>query len=124
MKNFVSTFRTNIVAVSHMVPLYNYVFLETKQSSKRYKSVAKITSRRARKGFNLKFNPDEHWSEAFYKGLNKLQYTDGMDIVIINRDDTAGFRLDTLTTCKQYTTPVVQGSEVLSTRTDYVNKYP
>ena len=30
----------------------------------------------------------------------------------------------TLTTCKQYTTPVVPGSEVLSTRTDYINKYP
>ena len=27
-------------------------------------------------------------------------------------------------TCKQYTTPVVKGSKVLSTRTDYVNKYP
>ena len=93
-------------------------------SSKRYKSVAKVTSRRARKGFNLKFNPDEHWSGAFYKGLNKLQYTDGLNMVNINRDDATGFRLDTLTTCKQYTTPVVQGSEVLSTRTDYVNKYP
>ena len=95
-----------------------------RQSSKRYKSVAKVTSRRARKGFNLKFNPDEHWSGAFYKGLNKLQYTDGADMVNINRDDATGFRLDTLTTCKQYSTPAIQGSEVLSTRTDYVNKYP
>ena len=95
-----------------------------RQSSKRYKSVAKVTSRRARKGFNLKFNPDKHWSGAFYKGLNKLQYTDGADMVNINRDDATGFRLDTLTTCKQYSTPAIQGSEVLSTRTDYVNKYP
>ena len=93
-------------------------------SSKQYKSVAKIISRRARKGYNLKFNLDEHWSGAFYKGLNKLQYTDGMDMVNINCDDATGFRLDTLTTCKQYTTPVVQGSEVLSTRRDNVNKHP
>ena len=42
----------------------------------------------------------------------------------LNRDDSTGFRLDTLTTCAQYTTPVVQGQEVLTTRTDYVNKHP
>ena len=90
----------------------------------RYKGVAKVTSRRARKGFNLRLNPDEHWSGALYKGLNKLQYVDGRDMVVINRDDSTGFRLDTLTTCKQYTTPVVQGKEILTMRTDYVNKYP
>ena len=66
-----------------------------RESSKRYKSVAKVTSRRARKGFNLKFNPDEHWSGPFYKGLNKLQYSDGTNMVNINRDDATGFRLDT-----------------------------
>ena len=43
---------------------------------------------------------------------------------IVNRDDAAGFKLDTLTTCKQYTTPTVQGKYVLTTHTDYVNKYP
>ena len=43
---------------------------------------------------------------------------------MINRDDSTGFRLDTLATCKQYTTPVVRGKEVLTTRTDYVNKTP
>lgn len=95
-----------------------------RMSAKRYQGLAKVTSRRARKGFSLKFNPDAHWSAAFYKGLNDLQYTDGIDLININRDDATGFRLDTLTTCKQYTTPVVQGHEVLTTRTDYVNKYP
>ena len=45
-------------------------------------------------------------------------------MVNINRDDATGFRLDTLTTCRQYTTPAIQGSEVLSTRTDYVSKHP
>ena len=90
-------------------------------SAKRYRGVAKVTSRRARKGFTLKFNPDAHWSCALYKGLNQLQYTDGKDLFILNRDDATGFRLNTLTTCKQYTTPVVEGKEVLTTRTDYVN---
>ena len=45
-------------------------------------------------------------------------------MVNMNRNDATGFRLDTLTTHKQYSTPDTQGSEVLSTRTDYVNKYP
>jgi len=44
-------------------------------------------------------------------------------MTVINRDDASGFRLDTLTTNKQYATPVVQGHDVLTTRTDYVNKY-
>ncbi len=95
-----------------------------RRSAKRYRGIAKVTSRRARKGFNLKLNPDEHWSAALYKGLSKLQYVDGRDMININRDDSTGFRLDTLATCKQYTTPVVRGKEVLTTRTDYVNKYP
>ena len=72
----------------------------------------------------MKFNPDSHWIGALYKGLNSLQYVDGRDLLNINRDDATGFRLDTLTTCKQYKTPVVQGQEVLTTRTDFVNKYP
>ena len=95
-----------------------------RKSSKRYHGVAKVTSRRARKGFNLRYNPDAHWSSAFYKQLNRLQYSDGKTIVNINRDDAAGFRLDTLTTNKQYTTPTVSGSQVLTTRTDFVNKHP
>ena len=94
------------------------------RSAKRYMGIAKVTSRRARKGFNLKFNPDDHWSAVFYTGLNKLQYIDGRDMININCDDSTGFCLDTLATCKQYTTPVVQGKDVLTTRTDCVNKYP
>ena len=42
----------------------------------------------------------------------------------LNRDDASGFRLDTLSTNKQYASPVVQNKEILTTRTDYVNKYP
>lgn len=95
-----------------------------RRSAKRYRSVAKVTTRRARKGFTLRFNPDNHWSSALYRGLNKLQYVDGQRVVNINRDDAAGYRLDTLTTNKQYATPVVQGKDVVTTRTDYVNRYP
>ena len=95
-----------------------------RRSAKRYRGIAQVTTRRARKGFTLKYNPDAHWSSAFYKGLNKLQYKDGVYAVTLNRDDASGFRLDTLTTCKQHPTPVVRGQETLTTRTDYVNKYP
>ena len=45
-------------------------------------------------------------------------------MTILNRDDAAGFRLDTLTTHHQYSNPVVQGKEILTTYTDYVNPYP
>ena len=93
-------------------------------SSKRYQGVAKVTTRRARKGFALRYNPDSHWSAALYKGLNSIQLQDGEDICNINHDDAAGFRLDTLTTSKQYATPTVRGQDILTTRTDYVNKYP
>ena len=95
-----------------------------RKTSKRYRGLAKVTTRRARKGFCLRFNPDAHWSASFYKGLNQLQYKDGRSILNINRDDACGFRLDTITTCKQYATPVVKGNEVLTTRTDFVNRYP
>ena len=95
-----------------------------RRSAKRYRGLANVTTRRARKCFNLRMNPDAHWSAALYKGLNDLQYVDGRNIVTINRDDASGFRLDTLTTCKQYANPTVVGKDVLTTRTDYVNKHP
>ena len=95
-----------------------------RRSAKRYKGLAKVTTRRARKGFNLKYNPDAHWSSSFYKGLSSIQYVDGTNILNLNRDDATGFRLDTLSTCKQYATPTLQGKEILTTRTDYTNKHP
>ena len=49
-----------------------------------------------------------------------LQYTDGRSIININRDDAAGFRLDTMAT---HRTPMVQGSQTTTTYTDYVNRY-
>ena len=90
-------------------------------SGKRYQGFAKVTSRHARKGFSFKFNPDAHWSAAL---LNQLQYVDGRNLVNINHDGVTGFRLDTLIICKQYTTSVVRGKDVLTTRTNYVNRYP
>ena len=95
-----------------------------RRSSKNYKGIAKVTTRRSRKGFTLKYNPDSHWSAALYKGLNWLQFTDGTDILNINRDDASGFRLDTMVTHSQHSCPMVQGEQVVTTHTDYVNKYP
>ena len=95
-----------------------------RRSSSNYKGVAKVTTRRARKGFELRYNPDKHWSGALYRGLNFIQYTDGSNIVNINRDDASGFRLDTLTTHSKHGTPAVQGEDILTTHTDYVSRYP
>ncbi len=36
-------------------------------SASRYKGVAKVTTRRARKGFTLRYNPDSHWSNSMTK---------------------------------------------------------
>ena len=93
-----------------------------RKSAANYRGLARVTTRRARKGFTLRFNPDSHWSAALYRGLNWLQYHDGHNILNVNRDDASGYRLDTLATRNQYATPVV--GETLTTRTDYVNKYP
>ena len=38
-----------------------------RNSSCRYKGIAKVTSRRARKGFTLRYNSDSHWSSALYR---------------------------------------------------------
>ncbi|XP_072163624.1 uncharacterized protein [Diadema setosum] len=92
-------------------------------SSKRYKGVAQITSRRARKGWNVRLNPDHHYSNAFYKDLDHLQLKDGTNKFILNRDDAAGYRLDTTYTHKQYKNVSLTDQAELTTRTDYVNKY-
>ena len=93
-------------------------------SAKRYKGVARITCRRARKGFSLRFNPDAHWSCALYKGLDKIQLQDGTDKCVLNRDDASGFRLDTTFTHKQKKKVLsVSQSPEITTHTDFVNKY-
>lgn len=95
-----------------------------RKSSQRYKAAAQITTRQARKGFQLRCNPDFHWCNAFYCGLNILQFTDDRDILNINRDDASGFRLDTLATLKQFSSPTIRGRDKLTIHTDNVNCYP
>ena len=95
-----------------------------RKSAVRYKGVANVLSKRARKGFNIRYNPDTHWSAAFYRGLEAIQYKDGRNIINIGRDDQAGFRLDTMASHKQHPTLCVKGVETTTTRNDYVNKYP
>ena len=93
-------------------------------SAKRYQGVARVTCRRARKGFAIKYNPDSHWSNALYRGLTKIQFTDGRHILNVNRDDAAGFCLDTMSTHRLHKTPMVQDQQALTTYTDFVNRYP
>ena len=95
-----------------------------RRSAARYKGVAKVIQKRARKGFNVKYNPDAHWSNALYSSLDALQYEDGSNMVNLGRDDQAGFRLDTMASHRLHGTLCVKGNEPLTTRTDYVNKYP
>jgi hypothetical protein len=68
-------------------------------------------------------NIDAHWSCAFYKCLDYIQLKDGEDKVILNRDDAAGFKLDTTYTHKQHKILAEASNPELTTRTDYVNKY-
>ena len=80
-------------------------------------------SRWARKGFTIKLNVDAHWSCSFYKSLSHLQSKDGSNKFTINRDDAAGFRLDTTYIHKQHKLLSNSDQPELTTRTDYVNKY-
>ena len=90
-------------------------------SSRRYKGVANIKYQRARKGFNLKFNPDAKWSRSLYKCLDKLQI-DGKQMLLLNRDDQAGFRLDSTFTHNNTPSLNVSGP-TLTTHTDFLNKH-
>ena len=56
--------------------------------------------------------------------LFTLQLIDGAEIVFMNHNDQAGFRLETLSTHHQFTTPTVKGKDVLATYTDFDNPYP
>lgn len=94
-----------------------------KLSASRYHGVARVTSRRARKGFTIKLNPDAHYCTSMYKGLDYIQLKDGQDKVVLNRDDQAGFRLDTTYTHKLHRATSLTHHPEITTRTDYVNKY-
>jgi hypothetical protein len=92
------------------------------RSSARYKGAANIVSKRARKGFEVKINVDDRWSNALYRSLDKLQETDNSNIFYLNRDDAAGYRLNTLACSNKFPTLMVQGHEDLATRTDFTTK--
>ena len=92
-----------------------------RMSSKRYKGVANIRYQRPRKAFSLKFNPDTKWSRSLYKCLEKLQI-DGSHILLLNRDDQAGFRLDSTFTHKSTPSLNIDGP-TLTTHTDFLNKH-
>ncbi len=95
-----------------------------RRSAIRYKGLANVVQRRARKGFTLKYNPDVHWSAALYRGLDDLQYTDANNIMNFGRDDQSGFRLDTMATNMQHATLCIRDKPSLTTHVDYVNRYP
>ena len=95
-----------------------------RRSCMNYRGLARVTCRRTRKGFTIRYNPDQHWSSAFYRGLDHIQYMDGTDEMILNRDDQAGFRLDTLATHNKHSRLCIQGNVPLATKTDFVTKYP
>ncbi len=94
-----------------------------KLSSKRYWGAAQIVSRRARKGFNVKLNVDAKWSCSMYQILDYIQLKNGLDKIVINRDDDAGFRLDSTFTHKQHSVLQNKLTPELTTRTDFVNRY-
>jgi hypothetical protein len=85
--------------------------------------LAQVMQRHARRGFTLRYNPDNHWSVALYNGLDNLQYKDGTHIMKAGRDDQAGFRLDTMTTSKQHGTLYLNYNLPLTTRRDYTNPH-
>ena len=89
-------------------------------SRKRYKGVANVRFQKARKGFYLKYNPDYKWSRSMYKLLSQLQ-CDSSNMVLLNRDDQAGFRLDSTYTHKSHGN--LSTAATITTRTDFVNKY-
>ena len=94
------------------------------RSAQNYTTVAQVTTRRARKGFELRYNLDSHWSAALYRGLDVIQYTDGNDKLVLNRDDLSVFRLDSMVTHNKAGTQQIKGSPTLTTKTDYQANYP
>ena len=89
-------------------------------SSLRHKGVAQIQYRRATKGFTVRLNPDRKWSRSLYTALGELQ-CDGKHILLLNRDDQAGFRLDTTYTHKSF--GFLGMKQTVTTKTDFINKY-
>lgn len=60
---------------------------------------------------------------AMYKILDYIQLRNGLDKVVINRDDASGFRLDSTFTHKQHRVLQDKSRPELTTRTDFLNRY-
>ena len=73
---------------------------------------------RAWKGWNVKLNPDAHWSRGNYK-LMDLHQKHTSNSAILGRDDQAGFHLDTTFTHKQHSSLNV--TNTITTRTDNIS---
>ena len=58
-----------------------------------------------------------------YQILDYIQLKNGLDKIIINRDDAAGFRVDSTFTHKQHSVLQNKSKPELTTRTDFVNRY-
>ena len=58
-----------------------------------------------------------------YRILDYIQLKNGLDKIVINRDDAAGFRLDSTFTHKQHSVLQNKLTPELTTRTDFVNRY-
>jgi len=94
-----------------------------RKAAANYQGVAHVTCRRARKGFEIKYNPDSHWSNAFYKILDYIQYKDGQDKLLLNRDDLSAFRLDSMCTSNKAPTHSIKNNPSLTTKTDFQARY-
>jgi hypothetical protein len=56
-----------------------------------------------------------------YRILDYIQLKNGLDKIVINHDDAAGFRLDSTFTHKQHSVLQNKLTPELTTRTDFVN---
>ncbi len=88
----------------------------------RYHGVARVTLRRARKGFTIKLNPDAHHNTAFYKGLDYIQLEHGRNKVVTQLGRPSRY-LDTMFTHKLHKATSLTHQPETTTRTDYANKY-
>ena len=126
LSSYVSWQKGNIIAdVIGLFYRANSSKLHGFASLKKFESMAKLSVdfcdfRR----FSLRNNPYQHWSAAACRELDALQLKDGADILNINWDDQAGFKLDTLTTHSKHATLRIAENEPLTTKTDYINPCP
>ena len=92
--------RVHTIANLHTVQLSSCVLHTIGNTSHRHATKElqrSLTTGRARKGFQLWYNPDFHWSNAFYRGLDFIQLTDGSNIMTMS-----GQRGNIMTTSGQW----------------------